>query len=220
MSSTFFQLPHTNGLQLFNTYADSAEYYDICLEIYNVADHRDEANINATWQNLLNQTHNQVDEVPPQQRTMQPYEAVINMIRDMSHRLAGSEMVMNSRLIIPMIEAYAYENNGTGPRNWAVDLFISVQFPFENILTILQSMYYNESPPFIGRSKKWLASHMLYTVQQWYDDCLRNNARIFGGDAQARDVSLILNELRRGLDPAEAQVADELQRRIAVHAIR
>ena len=63
--------------------------------IYEAADHRNDADINSTWQNLLDATHAKVVENP--KATEKPFEAVINMVRDMAHRLNLSESTFSDR---------------------------------------------------------------------------------------------------------------------------
>merc|ERR1711939_599259 len=94
-------------------YADPANYYDICLEIYQVANHRNDADIRATWQSLLDQVH-EVAAEPSSEQT--PYEAVITKVRDMAQRLQGSETTFSPYMIIPLLEVYGINKQPqTGP---------------------------------------------------------------------------------------------------------
>jgi len=203
-----------NLSELYNGYADQASYFDICLTIYEAADHRNNADINATWQSLLEATHAKVANDPNAAEL--PYEAVINMFRDMANRLNHSESTFPPTFLIPLIEKYALESQrGVGSPTWVVDLFLSVSFHPETILSVLQEMFYNDIAPFTGRNKAILPNHMLYTIQQWYHECVRNNQRLFGGDENARAINELLSTLiRSGLSPDDQEQATELMKKI------
>lgn len=209
------KIPYTHFLQLFNDYADQASYSDICLEIYEAADHRNEADIAATWQTLLDNTHSDVaDSQNPQQA---PHEAVITMVRHMANRLSHSEVTFSPQLIIPMLERYNIEYMA-GDATWLPTLLIQVNFPFETIISILQSMWYTNSAPFTGSKRRVLASHMLFVLDQWFEDCLKSNTRIYGTEENGQEVMDFLEQLEA--TPGDLSVADltacgELRRKIA-----
>jgi nuclear pore complex protein Nup155 len=120
------------------------------------------------------------------------------MMRDMAHRLSGSETTFSPTLLIPIIETYAIEfQHDVGPRTWVPDLFISVGFPFETIVATVQSMWYNNVAPFTGQRKAILASHIIYVLGQWYEDCIRSNTRLFGSDENAQSINQLLELLAR-----------------------
>lgn len=202
-------------LQLYNTYADPCNYYDICLLIFETANHRNGADITSTWQQYIDQKHHEVEN-DPNNATQQPYEAIVNIIRSMSQRLKNSETTFNPLTLIPMIERYALENHSDRmPRTWVVDLFIQVQFPFETILSTLQSMWLNDVAPFRGQYRMILADHMLYTCEQWYRDCQRRNQRPFGTEENAEGIGEVLGMLvQSGLRADDVQRAQDLGDRI------
>lgn len=201
-------------MQLYNQYADQGGYFDICLEIYEAADHRNEADIHATWQQLVDQTHQIVSEDPA--ATQAPWEAQITMLRDMSQRLSNSENTFSPQVLIPMLEIYAQTfQNGVGPRTWLPDLFITVGFPFETIVAVLQNMWYTNTYPFTGQRKRILADHMLYVLGQWYEDCVKTNTRLFGSDENAQDINELLEGLNAGGFTGDGeQVCADLRRKI------
>lgn len=182
--------------------------------IYEAADHRNEADVTATWNNYFDAVHTSIADNP--NATEQPYEAIITMVRDMANRLNMSEATFSPTVIIPLVERYAVQcQNGVGPRTWVIDLFIHVKFQYETILSILQGMLYNDQEPFTGRNKRILADHILYVSEQWYSDCMRNNERLYGGEENAEEVSHLLQTLiTGGLGPAEVEAATELRRKI------
>jgi len=200
-------------LQLYNEYADQASYFDICLTIYEAASHRNEADISATWQSLIEATHQRADN---NNANHLPYEAIINMMRDMAHRLSLSETTFSPTLLIPMIEQYALEyQNDVGPRTWVPDLFIEVGFPYETIIATVQNMWYNNAAPFTGQRKNILARHIVYVLGQWYEECIRTNTRLFGTDENAEDVNQLLETLsHEPLGPPDIDALQTLKRKI------
>jgi nuclear pore complex protein Nup155 len=200
---------------LFNGYADPGSYYDICLLIFEAANHRTPTDINATWQYYLSATHQKIVDDP--NATEHPWEAVVNVIRQMGPRLSYSELTFSPSMLIPMIEAYAFNNPGGASPTWVPDLFIHVKFSHESIVATLQNMYYNETQPFVGRNKRVLAEHIVYVCQQWYNDCIRNNKAIFGSDDNAREIDELLQTLTeaQAFAPQERDQAMALRRSIA-----
>lgn len=77
--------------QLFEDYADQAGYYDICLLIYHAADHREKADIRATWQNWIQQLHDEATAAGE----AKPYEVVAERVRSFGRRVHLSESVFD-----------------------------------------------------------------------------------------------------------------------------
>jgi nuclear pore complex protein Nup155 len=204
----------TNTSQLFNEYADPGQYYDIALVIFESANHRNDMDIKAIWQMLIEQTHSKIQNDP--EPVLLPYEAIINLIRDMANRLKNSETTFSPTMLIPLLELYALqEQNGIGARNWVMDLCIHVGWPFEIIIAVLNDMFYADTPPFQARNKQILADHILYCVGQWYDECMRSNQRLFGSEENAQEICTMLDELvNSGLTAEETEVANVLRRKI------
>ena len=182
--------------------------------IFESANHRGEAEISATWQYYIDTTH--LKALEDDSGTGAPYEAIIDIVRDMSQRLKNSDNTFSPGLIIPMIENYAIEQqSGVGAKTWVPDLFIHVGFQFDAILSILNNMYINELAPFTGRNKKILAYHVLYVCEQWMQECQRSNKRLFGTEENAQGISEILGMLaQEGLQGEEAQQATRLRQKI------
>jgi nuclear pore complex protein Nup155 len=72
---------------LYNQYADQASYYDICLQIYNLADYRNAADIAATWTNLISS----VDKTARDAKDATPFQAVAAEVTTMGRRLECSD---------------------------------------------------------------------------------------------------------------------------------
>ncbi|GMF69911.1 unnamed protein product [Aspergillus oryzae] len=199
--------------QLFNQYADPASYYDICLQIFYLADHRNPADIRSTWQHLLQDLHDEtVENGEPQ-----PYEAVIDKVRSLGSRLRMSEIIFPIPTLLPMLERYALEHQrGVGPATWVVDLFLDLGVAHETLYTVLESMYYTDEAPFHGTNRKYIAKDLLYLIEHWFHDTVRLGGTVFGSDVVAERITETLLLLQQGgnIPPEQLQLANELRTRV------
>ncbi|OBT97132.1 hypothetical protein VE01_04801 [Pseudogymnoascus verrucosus] len=207
--------------ELFNEYADKANFYDICLEIFQAAGHSNPSDVDVTWTNFLDSTHGQILEKaaaagPNEPLPAKPYEAIINAVRDLAYRLNRSESTFPPELLIPKLERYAYEQQrGVGPPTWVMDLFIEIGTAFERIIPILEGMIHNDEAPFHGRNRRFIANDALYVIEKWYQDCIRHNREVFGGVDYAAGISTFLNMLtQNGLEGDKVYEAQELRVKI------
>ncbi|KAB8224979.1 Non-repetitive/WGA-negative nucleoporin C-terminal-domain-containing protein [Aspergillus novoparasiticus] len=198
---------------LFNQYADPASYYDICLQIFYLADHRNPADIRSTWQHLLQDLHDEtVENGEPQ-----PYEAVIDKVRSLGSRLRMSEIIFPIPTLLPMLERYALEHQrGVGPATWVVDLFLDLGVAHETLYTVLESMYYTDEAPFHGTNRKYIAKDLLYLIEHWFHDTVRLGGTVFGSDVVAERITETLLLLQQGgnVPPEQLQLANELRTRV------
>ena len=197
--------------QLYNQYADQASYFDLCLLIYQAADHRNPTDIRATWQNLLDSTH----EETTVRGEPQPYEAVIEKIRSLGTTLKDPIRFPIDDLL-PMLEGYAIEyQSGVGPDTWVVDTFLDIGIPFETLFFVLQGMYYNDEAPFQGRNRRYIANDIIYVVQMWFQDSSRGAEPILGGESSAVEVSQTLHMLlQSGMGDRKREDCQVLRMRI------
>ncbi|KAE8354090.1 Non-repetitive/WGA-negative nucleoporin C-terminal-domain-containing protein [Aspergillus coremiiformis] len=199
---------------LFNQYADPASYYDICLQIFYLADHRNPADIRSTWQHLLQDLHDEtVENAEPQ-----PYEAVIDKVRSLGSRLRMSEIVFPIPSLLPMLERYALEHQrGVGPATWVVDLFLDLGVAHETLYTVLESMYYTDEAPFHGTNRKYIAKDLLYLIEHWFHNTVRLGGTVFGSDVVAERITetLLLLQQSSNIPPEQMQLANELRTRVA-----
>ena len=72
--------------ELFNQYADQASYHDICIQIYQVADHRNPADIKSSWQNMIEQTDR--ESLARNGKHVLPWEAVGEKVRELGNSMA------------------------------------------------------------------------------------------------------------------------------------
>lgn len=200
--------------KLYNLYADQASYFDICLQIYQAADHRNPADIRATWKNLIDRTHEEV----LARGESQPYEGITAKIRSLGPRLNLSETTFPIADLVPMLKQYAFEyQNGVGPETWVTDVLIDIGIPFESLFPILESMYYSEEAPFQGRNRRHIAVELVHVAQRWYESTSRGPGLELGGEENAAAVDQTLRTVLQseGLDKEKAEICMILRTKIA-----
>lgn len=181
--------------QLFNQYADSASYYDICLQIFYLADYRNSADIKSTWQHLIQDLHDATVE----RGTPQPYEAVIEKVRSLGARLRMSETVFPVRELLPLLERYSLEHQRqVNASHWVVDLFLDLGVPHEQLYGVLEAIYYNDEAPFHGSNRRIIGADLLYLLEAWFAESTRPGGVVYGSTAMAARVSETLLLVRQG----------------------
>ncbi|KAJ9609842.1 hypothetical protein H2200_006171 [Cladophialophora chaetospira] len=201
---------------LFNNYADNAGYYDLCLLIYQVADHRDPAQIKQTWQQLLQSVHDKIDDGSP----CEPFEAIAEDVRSLGTKLRVSETTFPVQTLLPILEKYSFEHQRRiAPPHWVVDIFISLEIPYERLFEVLEMMFFSGDTPFVGSNRKYIASDLAYVVSKWFHESTRAGTIIFGSESSAARVSETMQALLQqgraaGLDEETTRVAREVVQRI------
>jgi len=192
--------------ELYNTYADQAGYHDLCILIYQVADHRNPADIRASWQELINQTSREALLL----RDALPWEAVGDKVRNLGRRLQGADATFPVQTLLPMLERYSLEDAAQGaPKTWAIDIFLNVDIPHESLLPVLEQIYYSNEHPFVGTQRRIIAAHLVYVVRTWLEGSSRRGERIpFGSEENA----VLCVDLLRGLLAArDALIGEDRQ---------
>ena len=196
---------------LYNRYADQAGYFDLCLLIYQAADHRNPTDIRNTWSNLLETSHQEA--LARNEGT--PYETVAETVRGLGTRLNLSETMFPIPDLVPLLERYAFEyQNRVGPESWVMDTFIDISVPFESLFAALESMFYNDETPFQGRNRRQIAIHILYIVKLWLQDSSRGTGKILAGESNAVAVSQVLQMVQPTLDAQKGEECQLLRLRI------
>ncbi|KAI4245957.1 MAG: hypothetical protein L6R40_002173 [Gallowayella cf. fulva] len=198
---------------LFNTYCEPAFYFDLCILIYEAADHRFASDIKATWQNLLEGVHTQAE---ASEQGAQPYEMVADTVRTLGNRLGLSETMFPVTDLLPMLKRYAFNfQRKVGPESWVVGIFTDLQVPYETIYAVLEGMFYNDEPPFQGGNRRLIGNDIMYIAKAWFHDSIRGSGRIFGGDDNAMAVSEMLQTvMQSGLDERRLEECQSLRLRI------
>lgn len=202
--------------ELFNQYTDQAGYHDLNLLIYQVADHRNPADIKASWEQLVSSTHDRAIA----ERSTAPWERVGEKVRDMGHKLNTADATFPIQTLLPLLERYAIGPQEYPPDSatWAVDVFLDLEILHETLLPVLEQIYYGNEYPFTGSKRKVIASHMVYLVQQWMKESERRGERVVcGSEENASLVVDCLASLLRGrdLDAATRREAEGLSHVIA-----
>ena len=194
---------------LYNTYADQASYFDLCLLIYQCADHRNTNDIRNTWQNLLDRTHDDCLERVASGDTSgpAPWEVVAEIVRSLGHRLQLSDTIFPVPDLLPMLKRYALNfQNGIGPETWVIDTLIDLAVPFDILLENLENMFYANEAPFHDRNRRFVARDMVHVIQEWLRQSLREGGMVFGDEGVAERVSEILGVLTgSGLDEGRVE---------------
>ena len=214
--------------ELFNEFADNAGYYDICLVIYEISDTRDASIIKQTWQQYLQQLHENAvsaiqrssnareaddGQISPQQ----PFEMVADGVRTLGSRLRLSESVFPVHTLLPILLKYSFEQQRTvAPPNWVVDVFSAVGVPSERLFDILEAVLYSGEPPVTSNAgRKMVAGDLVYVVEKWLHESLGKAGGLpFDGDVAAGRVEGVLDMFVKG--GAGAGVDGELAQRCRV----
>ena len=199
--------------KLYHDFADRADYHDICLLIYQAADHRNPTDIRDTWRNLLNKIHQDTERID----RIQPYEAVADKVRTLGGRLKSSESVFPVSELMFLLKQYAFvHQRDIGQPHWVVDVFIDLQIPYETIYSVLDNIANTNELPFQGANKHYIVDDILYVVQKWFHDSSRGITQLFGGEDNA---SAILDNLQHlmtsGLSAGKREECEVLRMRIA-----
>ncbi|KAL9015240.1 MAG: hypothetical protein Q9173_000126 [Seirophora scorigena] len=198
---------------LFNTYCEPAYYFDLCILIYEAADHRVASDIKATWQNLLERAHTTAEEMD---QGPAPYEMVAESVRSLGNKLGLSETMFPVTELLPMLKRYAHNfQHESGPETWVLDIFIDLQVPFETMYGTLENMFYNDEAPFQGRQRRLIANDIVYIAKMWFQDSMRGSGSPFGGEDNAIAVSQMLHMMMQsGLDERRLEECQNLRMRV------
>lgn len=173
--------------QLFNNYIDQAGYYDLALLCFQLADHRNAADIASTWAGLIDKDHittaDALQGLTKESRdaSAQPWEVVANRIREMGQKLELSEVYFPIGTVLPLTAKYhvteILEGNGVvsqgsgPPPTWVPSIFIDIGVPYETIVTALESVFYSNEQPFTGRLNRGIVGGwLIYAAARWLEE--------------------------------------------------
>lgn len=178
---------------LFHQFTDPGSYHDLCILLYQVADHRNPGDILASWQHLINQTNDESPALHGTQRAA--WEAVGAKVRELGRRLHTSPSTFPIQALLPMLETYAEPIRQISP-SWAVDIFLDLEIPHETLLPALEQIFYGNEHPFIGDKKKKIAAKIVYLLGRWLDDSDSKGERnLFGSEENSSMVMDVLSQL-------------------------
>ncbi|KAK6437296.1 hypothetical protein LTR95_006511 [Oleoguttula sp. CCFEE 5521] len=215
---------HNHGIlsidELFNKYADQASYHDLCLQIYQVADHRNPADIRASWAAYIaaeTATAAAAQEV-------QPWDHVANAVQELGLKLGVSDSTFPLRDLLPLLLRHAIldPSMAGSPETWALDIFLppsTLSIALEALLPILEQLYYSNEHPFVGVERRGLAGGIVHVIEAWMEESLRRGDRMpFGGEAEMEGAVDLLRRLlasRDGLGREARGRAEEVLGRVA-----
>lgn len=221
---------------LFNSYADTAGYYDICLYIYAVADHRDAAQIKNTWQQLLESSYtrakNDLQQASNPTDVANPTEKVAVDFFEVAKRVQSSEAVFPVPLLVEMLERFNVlagqqhsqqsQDDEPGLAHWIPETFLKLDVPFELLYDSLETTYLASNVPNVrAADRRIILSDLLYVVERWFDvSSTRAGQTLFGGEAGQLRIEELLTFLTqqqnaRQIGEQEFRDARRLKERIA-----
>ncbi|KAK1244474.1 hypothetical protein MKX07_003273 [Trichoderma sp. CBMAI-0711] len=176
--------------ELFNDYADQAGYYDLCLLIYHTANYRNPTTISATWENLIQQTH---DEVMARHDALEagmqpppmPYEVLTSKIQNIAHHTSLDSFVFPIQTLLPQLCRYAVTCQqdatiGADP-TWPVQLFLSLGVSHDMIVRVLESIFDTQDYGFSGMVRNRVIEIIVYVVSDWVAEVRRRGGAAKGG---------------------------------------
>lgn len=171
--------------QLFNSFAEPANYYDLSLLIYHAADHHAPRLIADTWRNLIDAAHAEIvaarlaweDAGRPQNDPNVappplPYEHVIVRVQDIAHRTSMNNHVFPIETVLTILCEYAVtqrQDKSIGAdANWPVYLFImNLHVAHPIVLRVLEHILDAQEAPFTGRRRKRVVRWCAAVVALW-----------------------------------------------------
>lgn len=214
--------------QLFNTYADQAGYFDLCLLIYHAADYHNSRIIAETWESLINNTHYEVEQrqqiwdehragrpLPkdvevPTAPPPQPYEMVSAQIQNIAHRTSLDSLIFPIDTLLPIVCRYAISNGqdvsiGADPC-WPVLLFLQLSVPHALIVRILEQIFDAQETPFTGRRRKVVVQWINVVVESWAREVERRGGPAAGSAGSEGALGSWVTELLGRCDEFLGQI--------------
>ncbi|KAL1598868.1 hypothetical protein SLS60_008011 [Paraconiothyrium brasiliense] len=205
--------------ELFNDYADQAGYYNISLLLFHQADFRDLSTIRNTWQLFIEQTHNEA----VAEGKASPWEAVAIETETLGRRVGTNQNIFPVSDVFQLLLQYDVEKYRQGPSGnidpdnnhppaWPIDIFVKLHAPFENLVSVLEAMWYARDHPFNSRNgRKLLAKWLVCVVEKWWENS-RRSGEPFGSTENALGLSDLLRVVMESGDfVAAGSGADDAQ---------
>ncbi|PHH63665.1 hypothetical protein CDD81_5646 [Ophiocordyceps australis] len=208
---------------LFNNYADQANYYDLCLLMYHLANYRNPSTILTTWTSLIEQIHDEVmsrrarveEGAPPPPL---PYEAVSGKIQNIAHRTSLDSFVFPIENLVPELCRYALVNQQDGTigadPSWPIQLFLVLGVSHDMLLRVLEGVFETQDYGFSGMARNRIIEMIVYLVNDWVAEMRRR-----GGNGKGVSVGPWVGDLLtrceqalpppgQGSNPGGADLAD------------
>lgn len=215
--------------QLFNGYADQAGYYDLCLLIYNAADYHNPRVISDTWKQLINNTHEDVEERlaafedararksldPNTGPPPFPYEAVSMQIQTIAHRTSLDSLIFPVEVLLGNLCEYALTRQqdasiGANP-SWPVLLFLQLRVSHAMVVRVLERLLDAQEVPFTGRRRRVVVEWINTAVSLWCHEVELTGAGGGGGmgdGSMAQWVGDLMGRAERAVQDILGSVRD------------
>lgn len=130
-----------------------------------------------------------------------PWESVALKVQNIGRRVHLNESVFPVNIILQLllqydIEFYTHDANAqnlavNSNLTWPIDVFVSLNAPFEYLVATLEALWYAQEHPFTGRNRKLLIKWIIYLIEQWGTSSRRTGA-LFGGAENAIGLADLL----------------------------
>ncbi|KAI9710083.1 MAG: hypothetical protein M1820_002885 [Bogoriella megaspora] len=197
---------------LYNAYIDPAGYFDLALEVFQVADYRNKTDIKSTWGNLITREHSSAIE-----GQAQPWERVADKVRSLGRKLKRSPWVFDPEELLCALLRYEFEHQrGVGSPHWVLSIFLDLETPREILCSRLEELYYSDEAPFHGRNRRYIANEIIYLVDSWLQETRRAVGGVLGGEQKALEVADLLRVVRQngGLSDRENEECEVLRTKL------
>ena len=112
---------------------------------------------------------------------------------------------------------YQQRQASSSPATWVVDTLYDISVPPENLIPVLENIFYTQEEPFKGqRGRNIVGALLVHVAQRWFDDSSRAGGMAFGGEDNAVAVSETLRNVleQRVLDGETTERARVLRGKI------
>ena len=168
----------------------------------------------------MNQTH--LDAV--EENTIRPWERVAIETEALGRRVGTNQNIFPVIDVFQLLLRYDvdhYRNvnpethqlelapDGQHPIDWHIEIFFRLNAPIENLVSILEAMWYARDAPYNSRAgRKLLAKWLVTVVEKWYAATQRSDEP-FGSPENALGLSDVLRVVAESGDFAAAGATPE-----------
>ncbi|ROT42235.1 nucleoporin Nup157/170 [Sodiomyces alkalinus F11] len=213
--------------ELFNSYADKACYYDLCLLIYDAANYHNTATVKQTWSNLIEQTHEEAT-IRLQEAgegvavVAAQYESVSDKILTIAHRVHLDSAIFPIEFVLSELCRYSLDYRQDGEigaqPTWPVSLFVRLKVPYQQIVRSLENVFDRQETGFTGNRRIRVIELIVFAAEAWQKETRRHGAVTNNGEITWNSVRDLLTRCeaalpspgqpQANLNPGGADVAD------------
>lgn len=184
---------------------------DICLAIFQSADHRGLSEIRTCWEQLISQLHQNATAQDSSEATEYPYELIANEVRRLGKRFTNSEYIFPPSELILLLEKYDQEfQRDVAPQGWVVKTMVDAGVKEEAVLAVLEEMFHRDEPPFRGSARRRLLFDAAVCVEGWWTKILRGQKGSEG--FREEEVVNTLRSMSRLVLPPRSEEEEKIER--------